>query len=120
MEVLELFDDVAQREKIDADIKKFRKGKMQLKVVDYNGEPYSNATISLKQKKHEFKFGVTLFLLDEMETEEKTKNSNKTSAILSIWELFLFIGTPLSLSEEIRDFLLRAKRFIADRRLIYV
>lgn len=73
MEVLKLFDDISRQEKIDADIKKFRKGEMRIKVVNEKGEPYRNATISLKQRSHEFKFGISLFLLDEMETKEKNE-----------------------------------------------
>lgn len=73
MEVLKLFDDISRQEKIDADIKKFRKGEMRIKIVNEKGEPYRNANISLKQRNHEFKFGISLFLLDEMETKEKNE-----------------------------------------------
>lgn len=46
MEVLKLFDDISRQEKIDADIKKFRKGEMRIKIVNEKGEPYRNANLS--------------------------------------------------------------------------
>ena len=85
MEVLKLFDDISRQEKIDADIKKFRKGEMRIKVVNEKGEPYRNATISLEQRSHEFKFGISLFLLDEMETKEKNERF-KQNVVPIYWD----------------------------------
>ncbi|MBQ8393508.1 MAG: endo-1,4-beta-xylanase [Clostridia bacterium] len=52
-------------------IEKYRKGDMTITVVDQNGNIVSNAKIKVKQIQHDFRFGANLFMLDELETEEK-------------------------------------------------
>jgi len=42
-------------------------------VVDKEGTPIPNAKIKLIQKSHEFRFGANIFMLDELETEEKNE-----------------------------------------------
>ncbi len=54
-------------------IEKYRKGNMKISVVDKSGNPVSDAKITVKQTRHEFKFGANLFLLDELETDEKNQ-----------------------------------------------
>ena len=58
---------------VNANIEKYRKGDMSICIIDKNGNKVSNAKIKIKQKKHEFKFGANLFMLDELETDEKNK-----------------------------------------------
>ena len=58
---------------VNANIEKYRKGDMSICIIDKNGNNASNAKIKIKQKKHEFKFGANLFMLDELETNEKNQ-----------------------------------------------
>ncbi len=64
----DFFDNV-----INPNIEKYRKGDMTISVVLENGDVVSDAKIRVKQLKHEFKFGANLFMLDELETEEKNQ-----------------------------------------------
>ncbi|MBQ8605210.1 MAG: endo-1,4-beta-xylanase [Clostridia bacterium] len=73
--VLELFyenKDVLS-EKINSGIEKNRKGDIKIKISDKDGNALNGAKVTLKQKSHEFRFGANLFLLDELETEEKNE-----------------------------------------------
>ena len=58
---------------VNENIEKYRKGDMSICIIDENGNKVSNAKIKIKQKKHEFKFGANLFMLGELETDEKNK-----------------------------------------------
>ena len=64
-----------QKEIVDKRVKegieKYRKGDMQITVIDKDGNPVPNATVNICQKDHEFKFGANLFMLDEFESQEK-------------------------------------------------
>ncbi len=73
--VLDLFEEQKDfvNEKVSEGIEKYRKGDGRLKIVDQNGAPIVNAKIKLIQKSHEFRFGANLFMLDELETEEKNE-----------------------------------------------
>ena len=62
------FDNV-----IYPNIERYRKGDMTVSVVDGNGNAVPNAKIRINQIKHEFKFGANLFMLDELETNEKNQ-----------------------------------------------
>ncbi len=76
--VLEKFkNDSAWREKADANIEKYRKGDVKLSLVDKNGLPLSNVKIKAVHKKHEFKFGANLFMLDGIYEEEKLESYKK-------------------------------------------
>ena len=77
--VLDLFEEQKDivDQKISEGIEKYRKGDGDIKIVDQNGAVISGATIRLKQKSHEFRFGANLFMLDELETEEKNKKYKK-------------------------------------------
>ncbi len=71
-DVLELFEkDSGWREKAEHGIEEHRKGNGKITVCDKNGKAVSGARIKLTQKTHEFKFGANIFMLDELETEEK-------------------------------------------------
>ncbi|MBQ8146306.1 MAG: endo-1,4-beta-xylanase [Clostridia bacterium] len=58
---------------VNENIEKYRKGDMRISIVDENGAKISGARVKVKQVGHEFKFGANLFLLDELETEEKNE-----------------------------------------------
>ena len=71
--VLELFEKYKEYiEKRSGEcIENHRKGNAVVKFCDKNGAPLKNAKIHLNQIKHKFKYGANLFMLDELETEEK-------------------------------------------------
>ncbi|MBR5308565.1 MAG: endo-1,4-beta-xylanase [Clostridia bacterium] len=64
-----------QREETEARIKngieQYRKGRAKITVKGADGKPVSGAKIKAVHKKHEFKFGANIFMLDEFENEEK-------------------------------------------------
>lgn len=71
--VLELFEkhkDYIEKRSGEC-IENHRKGNAVVKFCDKNGAPLKNAKIHLNQIKHKFKYGANLFMLDELETEEK-------------------------------------------------
>ena len=82
--VYELFE--SQRdfyEKITSEsIEKYRKGDGKIILKDKNGNLLKNAKIKINQKSHEFRFGANLFMLDELETEEKNKKYKECFAEL--------------------------------------
>lgn len=58
---------------VKAQIEQNRKGTVKVSIKDKDGNPVSGAKIKIKQKEHEFKFGANIFMLDELETDEKNK-----------------------------------------------
>nr|WMX25217.1 endo-1,4-beta-xylanase [uncultured bacterium] len=50
-----------------------RKGDMRITVRDAKGCPVKGAQVKVEQKNHAFRFGANLFMLDELETEEKNE-----------------------------------------------
>ena len=54
-------------------IEKYRKGDIKISVRDKDGNPISCDNMKIKQISHEFKFGANIFMLDEMETEDKNQ-----------------------------------------------
>ena len=52
-------------------IKKYRKGNCHIKFTDKSGSPIIGKKIVINQKKHDFKFGANIFMLDEFDTEEE-------------------------------------------------
>ena len=77
--ILDLFEEQKDivDQKVSEGIEKYRKGDGKIKIVDQNGAVISGATVKLKQKSHEFRFGANLFMLDELETEEKNEKYKK-------------------------------------------
>ena len=59
--------------RVSTGIEKNRKGWGDIKVLDAEGNPVAGAHITLKQKSHDFFHGANIFMLDEMETEEKNQ-----------------------------------------------
>ena len=58
---------------VNAQIEQNRKGTVKVSVKDKDGKPVSGAKIKIKQKNHEFRYGANIFMLDELETDEKNK-----------------------------------------------
>lgn len=77
--ILDLFDEQRDlvEERVSAGIEANRKGNGRIRVLDQKGAPVANASIKLTQKTHEFRFGANLFMLDEMESEEKNEKYKK-------------------------------------------
>ena len=77
--VLELFDEqeASWKQRSAEGIERYRKGNGRITVVDKEGNPVSNAKIKLTQTNHEFRFGANLFMLDELESEEKNEKYKK-------------------------------------------
>ena len=77
--VLDLFEEQNDtwRKRAAEGIERYRKGDGVVTVVDEAGNPVSNAKIKLTQKTHEFRFGANLFMLDELETDEKNEKYKK-------------------------------------------
>ena len=78
-QVLEEIDkqDHFWKERAADGIERYRKGDAKLTLTDADGNPISNATVRIKQKTHEFRFGANIFMLDELETEEKNEKYKK-------------------------------------------
>lgn len=77
--VPELFEEQKDfvRERIDNGIEAYRKGDGVLRVTDKEGSAVSSARIKIKQRTHEFRFGANIFMLDELESEEKNEKYKK-------------------------------------------
>lgn len=73
--IFDLFEEnkEAVDKRINEGIEKYRKGDATVTVVDKSGNPIAGASLKLSQKTHEFRFGANLFMLDEMETQEKNE-----------------------------------------------
>lgn len=59
------------KERVECGIEQNRKGFAKISLKDKDGNPIIGQKVKIKQKKHEFLHGANLFMLDEMETEEK-------------------------------------------------
>ena len=57
--------------RVNSGIELYRKGDANITFVAANGELPKDITLEVRQKNHEFKFGCNIFMLDELETEEK-------------------------------------------------
>ena len=65
-----------------AGIEKHRKGNGKIILEGKDGDLLKNAVIKINQTGHEFRFGANLFMLDELETEEKNDRYKKCFAEL--------------------------------------
>ncbi|NLB42639.1 MAG: hypothetical protein GX815_10370, partial [Clostridiales bacterium] len=59
------------RTKVERGIAQNRMGNIKLQFTDQSGNPLVNKDISINQKTHDFNFGCSIFLLDELESSEK-------------------------------------------------
>ena len=73
--MLERFDECSfyTEEKIKRDIENNRKGPFIIEITDNEGNPVKNAFVKVKQISHEFNFGCSIFLLDELGDDAKNK-----------------------------------------------
>ncbi len=67
-------------ERVQSGIELYRKGLGSITVKDKNGDPVKDAKIVLKQKNHEFRFGANIFMLDELESDEKNEKYKRLFA----------------------------------------
>ncbi|MDY2792805.1 MAG: endo-1,4-beta-xylanase [Eubacteriales bacterium] len=74
-EVLRPFEEKRDymQERIRNGIEENRKGFGTVRVQDAEGNPLPGARVTLKQKTHDFFHGANIFMLDELETEEKNQ-----------------------------------------------
>lgn len=74
-DLLKKFDEnqLFMNTKVARGIEENRKGIARIKLTDADGNPIPNAHITLNQRTHDFNFGCSIFLLDEMETAEKNE-----------------------------------------------
>ena len=72
-QVLEYFEANKEelRARINAGIEANRKGSATITVKDKDGNAIPGARIKAIQKNHEFRFGANIFMLDELESDEK-------------------------------------------------
>ena len=80
--VLEKFDANQDwlEQRIQEGIEQNRKGNCILTVADDTGKPVSGAQLQITQKSHAFRFGANMFMLDELETDEKNEKYKKLFA----------------------------------------
>lgn len=60
-------------DRVQSGIEANRKGFATFRVVDEQGNPVENVSLKIRQKTHDFKFGANIFMLEELETEEKNQ-----------------------------------------------
>ena len=59
-----------------------RKGNASVQFVDAKGNPVTDVHVELRQQTHDFRFGANIFMLDELETEEKNDQYKQAFANL--------------------------------------
>jgi endo-1,4-beta-xylanase len=64
------WDDPAEVKRVENNIEKYRKGDAAITILDKNGKPLRNATVTIQQQTHEFLFGCNLFVLHQLPTKE--------------------------------------------------
>jgi endo-1,4-beta-xylanase len=77
-----VWSDPAVVRRIDAGIEANRMGWATLRFVDEAGKPASNVTVSIEQTRHQFLFGVNLFMLGEFPTAEENRKYEEMLASL--------------------------------------
>lgn len=77
--IFEKFEEQREfwEDRVNHGIEQYRKGYADICVKDKDGNIVPDAKIKLTQKTHEFKFGANLFMLDELETDEKNEKYKK-------------------------------------------
>ncbi len=59
--------------RLGATIEANRKGFCAIRIVDAEKNPITDATVKVVQKNHAFRYGANIFMLDEVESEEKNE-----------------------------------------------
>ncbi len=72
-ELLKWFDEnrFFMENTVKRNIEAYRMGRVRLRVTDAEGKAVSGAVVAVDQRSHDFNFGCNIFMLDEMESEEK-------------------------------------------------
>jgi len=99
-------------ERIRDGIERHRKDAATLRVVDGSGAPVAGAKVSVVQRRHDFRLGCNLFLLDELETEEKNETYRRLFADMFDLAVLPFYWNALEPTPG-------ALRFAADSPRIY-
>ena len=77
MEKFEARADLYQGQVKD-NIEKFKKGDHTLRLTDKDGKPLVGKKIRVTQKKHDFKYGANILLLDEFSSDEENERYRNT------------------------------------------
>ena len=79
--LIEIFDKNSEfvGGKLDRNIRENRMGVFSLQFFDRDGRRIYPDSVSVKQTRHEFKFGCSLFLLDQFPEPEKNRFNRKVS-----------------------------------------
>ena len=82
--VLDLFEEQKDLldQRVSDGIERYRKGDARITVTDRDGKPLRNAKVKIDQSSHEFRFGANIFMLDELESDEKNEAYKKYFAEL--------------------------------------
>ena len=67
-------------DRVNAGIELYRKGIAKFNFVDADGNAVTDVQIKLSQKTHDFRFGANIFMLNELETDEKNEEYKKRFA----------------------------------------
>lgn len=67
----------AMENEIDANIETYRKSDATVKVVDKDGNPVKNVTVTVNQTSHDFDFGCNALMLGQYDTKEKNEKYEK-------------------------------------------
>lgn len=78
-----LWANPAVEERIRQGIETHRKGDFTLTITSREGKPLKNATVEIRQVRHEFLFGANLFMLDGFKSD--TANRRYEEAFLSLF-----------------------------------
>ena len=83
-ELLKFFDDNQSfmDEQVKTGIETNRKSSAVLVFSDEQGNPLTNVHAEIRQETHDFRFGANIFMLDELETDEKNEQYKKAFAEL--------------------------------------
>ena len=82
-------------DRVQSGIEANRKGFAKICVVDEQGNAVENVTMDIRQKTHDFKFGGNIFMVDELETEEKNNRYKEQFAQLFNLATIPFYWTDL-------------------------
>lgn len=63
----------AMEDEMDANIETYRKSDATVKIVDKDGNPVKNATVTVNQTSHDFDFGCNALMLGQYDTKEKNE-----------------------------------------------
>ena len=82
--LLKFFDEnqAFMDEQVAHGIEANRKGNASVQFVDAHGNPITDVHVELRQQTHDFRFGANIFMLDELETDEKNEQYKQAFANL--------------------------------------